>query len=373
MEERKLHIKNLDALRFLAAYSIVFFHLFFGWKANFGYPVLNIAGETKIVFSNASMEQFIHNFSVGVDCFFVISGFLITYLLLAEKERHQTLSIKNFLIRRALRIWPLYFLVIAMVPVTNWLFSWPYPGEYWQYFIFWGNFELIEYGLRTASLNHVWSICVEEHFYLIIPFIVAIVKKDRLPSIFLLIIFISFLYRASISGTQNYWLNAYLNTIARMDVIAIGCLFGYLYHENKIRLNHNLFTHALCWAVFLFMMFNEDSKYWDNLFLITVKKYFYILFPVYFMGNFLFNRNNEWLHPRENGVLNRLGKMSYGIYMFNPFVIGITLFYFREYNYDNFWLFLLLVHAGILVLSYASYRFFEMPFLNLKKKFSKIE
>jgi peptidoglycan/LPS O-acetylase OafA/YrhL len=302
----------------------------------------------------------------------VISGFLITYLLLAEKEKLQRIGIGSFLIRRALRIWPLYFLVVASVPITHILFSWPYPGQYWQYFLFLGNFELIEYGLRTAALNHVWSICVEEHFYFIIPFIIALVKKERLPSVFMLIIFISFMYRASISGTQNYWLNAYLNTIARMDVIAIGCLLGYLYHENKIRLNHNLFIQAIAWAIFMYLMLNEDSKYWDNLFLITMKKYIYIFFPVYFMGNFLFNKNNQWLNPKENGIFNRLGKMSYGIYMFNPFVIGITLFYFQQYKYNNFWMFLLIVHVALFGICLLSYYYFEKPFLNLKNKFRKI-
>src|SRR5687767_7776123 len=102
-DKQRIYFKNLDMLRFFAAYLIVLLHCFFGWRAKFGHP--------EFITSNLSpkwmdkLELVVHNFSFGVDIFFLISGFLITYLLLSEKKKNGKVDVVKFYIRRALRIW----------------------------------------------------------------------------------------------------------------------------------------------------------------------------------------------------------------------------------------------------------------------------
>lgn len=111
---KSTYIPHLDVLRLLAAMMIIMLHAYEAWVGWYGQVGLLSNGNFKTLSSYGSwVDQFIRNFGHGVDVFFLISGFLITYLLLAEKKAHETISIGKFLIRRTLRIWPLYFLIIA--------------------------------------------------------------------------------------------------------------------------------------------------------------------------------------------------------------------------------------------------------------------
>src|SRR5687767_4831852 len=105
-DTQRIHFNNLDTLRFLAAYMIVLLHCFFGWKVKFGQPQFLTSLSTKWT---DKLEMVMHKFSFGVDIFFIISGFLITYLLLSEREKTGKVDVIKFYIRRAFRIWPLYF------------------------------------------------------------------------------------------------------------------------------------------------------------------------------------------------------------------------------------------------------------------------
>src|ERR1700746_3273449 len=114
---QRIYFKNLDILRFMAAYMIVLLHCFFAWKIHFGQPAFITS-----FFSPSALTKFetiIQNFSFGVDIFFIISGFLITYLLLAENEKNGKVDVIKFYIRRAFRIWPLYFLLLLIAPVLT--------------------------------------------------------------------------------------------------------------------------------------------------------------------------------------------------------------------------------------------------------------
>src|SRR4051812_13587616 len=102
---QRIYFRNLDILRFVAAYMIVVLHCYFGWKVRFGNPAFLTSS-----LSNSGLDRLeliMHNLSFGVDIFFLISGFLITYLLLSEKEKTGQVDVLKFYIRRAYRIWPL--------------------------------------------------------------------------------------------------------------------------------------------------------------------------------------------------------------------------------------------------------------------------
>jgi len=160
-ESKKIYFQHLDVIRFIAAFMVVILHSHEAWSIWFwkdGSPI-----EASVPF----IDKLLKNLGFGVDIFFLISGFLITYILLEEKKRTNKINIFKFMMRRSLRIWPLYFLIIAIAPfLVSWLGK-PSP-EYWYNIFFINNFRTIETTWWVYPFPHFWSICIEEHFYLVL-------------------------------------------------------------------------------------------------------------------------------------------------------------------------------------------------------------
>jgi len=150
---------------------------------------------------------------LGVVLFFVLSGFLITYLLLTEEDRFKTISIKKFYVRRILRIWPLYFFIIILaflvLPNID-LFTLPGYGKeviykdlllkLFLYVIFFPSLVLSLLGIVPYA-SHTWSIGTEEQYYLVWPVILKYFKKNRLLLMLLIILFyLGHFYKLVIGG-----------------------------------------------------------------------------------------------------------------------------------------------------------------------------
>lgn len=368
----KVYFQFMDPLRFLAAYAIFIFHMFYGWVNNWG-MVPWLTGEAGELHGlGVKTENLIHNLSIGVDAFFLLSGFLITYLLLEERKRFGKIAVGKFYMRRVLRIWPLYFLIVATGPLLTYLFDEPAPSSYIPHLLFVGNFELIHNGFSSASLNHLWSICIEEHFYLFCPLIVAFIPHKRIPHVFVLIIIASFCHRAFIQGRGDFWLNMYVNTLSRMDVLSIGCLAGYYYQKGTLKFEGG---RVFRWAAFLFFMVllvNDNYFYWDSFLLATSKKYLYLLPLGYVMADYMFNKNVLY-RPSVKSIFAYLGKASYGIYMFNPIIIAVFVKLFHRYQYHDGWVFFIGTHMVLMVISVVSFELFERPILKLKGRFAAVK
>jgi peptidoglycan/LPS O-acetylase OafA/YrhL len=370
MDTQRIYFKNLDILRFLSAYAIVLLHCFFGWKAFFGHPAFITDSLSPTLL--ARLEIFVHNFSFGVDVFFIISGFLITYLLLSENARTGKVEVMKFYIRRAFRIWPLYFLLVLTAPLLTYFFFEPSP-TYAYHFLFAGNFDIINNGAQSVATNHLWSICIEEHFYLFCPLLIAYIPVKRLPQALLGIIFASFLFRGYLSQQPySFGTEIYMNTLSRIDVLALGSLMGYLFFFKKLKFNHPLPVRLLLYTVFLVNFIFVDYAECGTFFAAASKKYFFVLLVSYWAGNFLFHPKALLAVNRPN-VLHRLGKMSYGIYMFNPVIIFLLLKMFVAFDLHNYFFFLALVHVCMLAAIVLSFRFIEQPFLALKEKYAVIK
>jgi peptidoglycan/LPS O-acetylase OafA/YrhL len=370
--QQRIYFRNLDILRFFAAYMIVAFHAFYGWKENYGFPAWMTTPDGALTTLGKYVNNAMHNLSFGVEIFFLISGFLITYLLLQEKEKTGKVEVVKFYVRRAFRIWPLYFLLLASAPLLAMAFNFPEPGSYLMHALFAGNYEIIQNGYTSAATNHLWSICVEEHFYLLSPLIIAFIPVKRIPQVFMALIVISIGTRAYLLTTEVWWLDMYMNTLARIDGLAIGSLLGYFYFHHKVEFNDPYRLRYILYGVFVYLFFTDDFVYWDNIFLATVKKYLYIGIAAYWMGHFLFN-SKAMLAPKKENILHYFGKLTYALYMFNPVVIGALIFFSYKYPVlQNGWLYMVLVNVIVFGLSIISYKYFEMPFLLLKDKFSVI-
>jgi len=367
---QRIYFRNLDILRFIAAYAIVLLHCYFGWKAFFGVPAFinsSISGTLK-----DKAEVAVHNLSFGVDIFFIISGFLITFLLLSEQRKTGGIDVIKFYIRRAFRIWPLYFLMVLTAPLLTYFFFEQSPDYLYQ-FLFAGNFDVINHGTKSVATDHLWSICIEEHFYLFCPLLIALIPVKKLPQSLLAVIVGCILFRAWVSTKpEDYGMIIYMHTLSRVDVLALGSLLGYLHFHNRLKFDHSLGVRISLYAIFVILFLGADYAECGTFFAATAKKYIFVLLAAYWAGNFLFH-SKAIFTPVELNWLHGFGKASYGIYMFNPVIIFLALKLFAAYNWRNFFAFFGLVHLALFATVYLSYRFFELPFLALKEKYAVIK
>jgi peptidoglycan/LPS O-acetylase OafA/YrhL len=208
---------------------------------------------------------------------------------------------------------------------------------------------------------------------LICPLIIGFIPVKRLPQVLLCIIFLSILARGFyMPATQDYGMAIYAHTLSRIDVLALGSLFGYMMYHKQIKFGHSLPVRLIIYSIFLVLFFNVDYMESGNFLADTVKKYCFIIPMAYWLGNFMFNKNAMPLAQNLH-IFNRFGKASYGIYMFNPVIILLMVIFSDKFALHNYFLFLLMVHILLAFAVFLSYRFFEMPFLNLKEKYSVIK
>jgi len=348
---------------------IVIFHAFYGWRDNYGYPSFLTDGAGQLSTFGKIIENGIHNLSLNVDVFFLVSGFVITHILLSDKEQNGIINFKKYFISRAFRILPLYYVVLAITPLYNYFYHEPDPN-YANFFLMIGNFELIERGWGAATVNPMWTLCIEAQFYFLWPFVIRFVPGKHLVKVFLSVILASVLFRSWMLHRDNWWMTVYMHTLSRFDVIAIGSLIALWYHNNKaLSINIPRSIRLAVYALFIFVFFIDDIGYWDGLFLITAKKYFYVGVIAFAFINYLFNPDTMFAFKKPH-PLHQLGKITYGLYVFNILVVALVVKTYNAYGFHNLFLFYFVIIICALAVAMVSYRFVEKPFLDFGKKLS---
>jgi peptidoglycan/LPS O-acetylase OafA/YrhL len=351
----------LDGLRGLAILLVVLYH-------NFGFIKQSFFGW------------------LGVDLFFVLSGFLITSILLKELGTPDYL--KNFFIRRVLRIFPLYFLCLIIF-----LILFPVLGLYkkelaffvknqwwlWTYLQNWlYSFYLSD---DAKMLTHLWSLAVEEQFYLIWPFVILLVKSPRkLFFIMLAVLVLTILLRSIIWLSQIEDLNyTTLYTFTRIDGICIGSMVALLLRFKPKLISKNMTAIVLALAAmnFIFYFINQSDR----------NSYPYYAFVGYTTFCAMFGLLlHEIVTSNDNTIINKilsikplrfLGKISYGFYVYHwPVYIMSQLYFFNSLRDSlnltdtSSRLGASLLSTGLaFFISVISYNYFERYFLRLKNKF----
>ncbi len=353
---------------------IVIYHSYIAWKGWFGLPGVISAGDYK-TFSGVGLhvDQFIRNMPFGVDIFFFISGYLLTYLLVIEKEKFGKVNVPKFYIRRGLRIWPLYFFLVAVAPLlVNWL------GEkqpnYWPTIALVNNFETIHTQQWTYPFSHFWSICIEEHFYLIWPLIVAFVPFKKLPVAILGLIGFSWLYKISTYlFLDSNWYQLYLHTFSRMDVILLGGLLAVFYIKKPFEFKLHWSIVVIISVVLIFLLSFDDMSNYENMLNGVTRKFVYISLLGLLMMDLLFNPDRKKAMYRFKPLLY-LGKVSYGIYMYGNILILIVIKkVMYGFGISNIYFYFLLIFTLSLIVPVISYELFEKPFLKLKQRFALVK
>lgn len=353
------YIKGFDTIRALAVCLVIMEH----WG-----PLIKPSGVTAGI-----LNLFFHYGAFGVVLFFVLSGFLITNILLYEKDRikeNQYLPvIKNFFVRRVLRIFPIYYLFIFTCYACNF----PAVREHIGYLLTYTSNILLYNSVYV--LSHTWSLAVEEQFYLVWPWLIILVKRKYLKYVFLSAIVIGIVSKyMALFVYHHEYASLVINCF---DSFGIGALYAYVRRDEalthrferefKIVLPALLF---LAWRVALFSGFPLVYIYDKTLdSVIGVALIMFVL-----------NNKNLWVkkYILENRVLNFIGKISYGIYLYHfalgpvydDFVSGHAALLpgFMANGYVNFGLkFVLLI--GV---CWLSFKLIEQPILRLKKRFAYV-
>jgi len=367
---KRLHFGGLDEIRALAALLVLVSHVEL-YKARDKLPSL----------FDSSLNYFVKSSGKnGVYIFFCLSGFLITSLLYKEYEHAGTVSIKNFLIRRLLRIWPLYYFVMilsffVLPPLINSFFEIQGNGRYYHlvntihdswtekliyYFSFLSNLALKQNHV-VAFASQSWSVSAEEQFYLIWPFLLVSLRYKFFISSILLMIFSYFLKDIAAIFSGNSLFRSFV-TCLDFTYISIGCLAGAIFTKFRSRVEGLLnipVTKLILFILAFYCLFNDVSKYIKGIIFITA---------------IIANIPESRLNLRSK-MLSYFGKMSYGIYMYHSIVV-FSVFHFIGYDvlkwpFGNLYLYALIIGITVM-LSAISYQFLELPFLRLKHRFGSM-
>ena len=361
--------ENLTGLRFVGALAVFIFHCFTLHREIWG------------DFFQDNWFQKIYSVAekghVGIILFFVLSGFLITYLLLHENKLKGKINLAKYYMRRVLRIWPLYFLVVLfgffLFPVLP--FGVDTVHQLWMYTLFLSNIDEIWVG-ASDSLNFLtatWTVAAEEQFYLIWGLLIGIFsfrKKSTYYIFFNAIIIGSLVFRyLNLDDPRTL----YYHTFSVMSDLAFGGLVALFAFSGKAKLLFEKLTriqlilfYVLAALIFIFegsflkgVLFTFDRLVPEAIFA------FIILEQVYAKKSFY----KIDMIP----LLYSSGELTYGFYMFHTIYFYYWSIYFESHNYtDHLWQFIvygLVVFVSTYLTAYLSLHYFERPFLRLKKHF----
>jgi peptidoglycan/LPS O-acetylase OafA/YrhL len=345
------YIPKLDGIRFIAIMSVITAH-----------------------FAPSIGNHFSAAF-YGVNLFFVLSGYLITNILISSKYDFGK-SYLNFVARRALRIFPAYYLTVAILffldsemvkPDLPYILTYTY------------NYS-IDYSKPFPDHIYFWSLAVEEQFYLIFPLIVLSLRKKQKILIGVFFLIISFAFILVFIDLLNLRQYNYVGLHTNMAPLTLGALGALINKDSKhIKfIFNNIYIEILLILALLFILKTQN---WNSKIIFSsILNMFIILkastfnFKIGFLDRFL-----------QNKVVVYVGKVSYGVYLyhgivgrfireklFNPFWESIPFNNFRFFSFIQYWDWvfrLLSVTAASVLVASVSFNLFEKQFLILKNKY----
>ncbi|MFV3073809.1 acyltransferase family protein [Niveispirillum fermenti] len=369
--DRRFDRPELDVLRFLAFVGVFAFH-YIDYA-----PFDRDAHPVFMAFCTIG--------AFGVSVFFLLSAYLITELLYRERQAAGRVDVKRFFIRRSLRIWPLYFAtlfgLLALGQVVPKVAPDTWPAVL-TFLTFTGNWYVMDQGWIAGSFDPLWSISVEEQFYILVPFAIALLTRRWVVGICLGIIGLSYatiLHYAMhpVAGDNGMW----TNSLVQFQFFAAGTLLSIGLRGRVpdwgIARRSGLFAAGLgCW---LWALWGFGVKSWDAhptpagalagwaLVLLGAVLFFLALLGM-----------DRRLAPPW---LTYWGRVSYGLYLFHSLVMyltfGLLLGWFGtpallsgEPGGPALWAGTALSLLVLFTLAHLSYRYFESPFLRLKQRYA---
>lgn len=341
---------ELDVLRFAAFCGVFLTHTFESHR------LPRVLAE--LIRNVASAGMF------GVTLFFLLSSYLITTLLLREFNTTGRLDLKSFYIRRSLRIWPLYFFFLALCILVLPALGWP-PFSTIQkisFSLFAANWSMMFLGIPSGPAASLWSVSVEEQFYLFWPLGLALFGVGRIRKMAFVLLAIATLTRCALVHCHNLAF-VWINTLVQLDPIAVGALLAYAFRNGLPEIPSPIRTLLVLAGIALPIAALAYCGNWGWGMLLT--------YPAATLGaaailtGTLSHSPARWL---RGGPLVYLGKISYGLYVYHSLMVEVATKVF--------------IHSRVLVALSAfgatvaaaalSYQLLERPFLRLKHRFEHI-
>lgn len=368
----RLYFPNLNGVRFLAALGVIVHHIE-QYKNTWTMPSL--------WFSSPFIKQI---GPLGVTLFFVLSGFLITYLLLTERERTQTVAIKEFYLRRILRIWPLYYTIVILAifilpKVYMGIFVVPIETEH-----IYDNFGVKMFFILTILPNVIkdayislplmeqtWSIGVEEQFYYFWPWVVKLGKNRLLVLMIFLLVFFYVLRAIGVTlvpdGGNWKLLKSFLSSL-RMTAMILGGMIAYatFFHGKSkfVKIIFHQYFQVGLWLLLIIL------QYFSIYFPAINQEVYSIIFAI-LIANLAVNPLN--IVSLENPIFNYLGKISYGLYMYHLIAASVVIKYSIWYFGKSNWAIYIGTIGLTVIFASISYHFLEKPFLKIKHRFTTVK
>lgn len=370
--DKPIYFPNLNPLRFLAAFIVIIGHIEL-IKTLYDYPTFK--KDYYFLFPDSGL---------AVSFFFVLSGFLITFLLLKEHEKSNTISVKKFYLRRFLRIWPLYFFILLLgFLVVPFLLD-DYPGRAsWEGENF--SIQLLLYGLilpnvaqvlglSVGGIQHLWSIGVEEQFYYIWPIILKRWRGNILVVLVSIVIVIAAIPHLLELGIDVFFAgeNKLLEIIRkffiqfRISAMGMGGIAAYLFYSKSEMLGI-VYNQYFSWSLLILLTF-------AGIFHFDLPTDLYsLLFAIFILD---ISTNPNYPISLESKLFNYLGKISYGLYMYHWLVIILVIELIKphiDYSVSfNCLIYALSIGLTILI-SAVSYEYLEKYFIKRKERFAIVK
>ncbi len=349
-----MYFPGLNTLRFYAAFSVIIAHI----ALNFA----ELRTQGSII---PLLDYLVMDAQTAVTLFFVLSGFLITALLLVERDRTATIHVRKFYMRRILRIWPLYYLVAVagffifplFLDATYALHDAPFRSVVLVFVL------LPNLVGPLGPLGHLWTIGLEEQFYVVMPWLV---KKHRLIFVCSIVITIKLLLEPVVLVFNS---DAMLNLFhgMRFEAMSIGAVGAWLYHQRHaaLRYIYHPLAQAVAAALFVGVALVDIPVSSVNTFILSV--------------GFIVLIMNVATNPKsplciETPITTYFGTRSYGLYIYHFPILYLTLWLLREAGITEGAQFDLLLYAitigATVIITDLSFRWLERPLLRFKTHFA---
>jgi len=353
------HIKPLDSLRAIAVFLVILSH----WL-----PVRHVINK-------------VPNGAIGVDIFFVLSGFLITSILLESRLKAEQLSIrkttafKNFFFRRALRIFPIYYLTIFTLFIFHDWSGTNIKPAFIYFVTYTSNFYFYKLQSWDGMISHFWSLAVEEQFYLFWPWLILLLNKKYLLPLILLFITIGICSQYLLRNMEL----GDIFTTSCFDAFGLGALLSWiaifkpyalLSFYKRIR-----WLALVCSIIFFIGLYQQQWMYIPLRTLVSIIALWIITHIVYADKE---KKQVQFSLLLNNKLLLFVGKISYGMYLYHRILPSLTTEVLNRYLNNSFpfpekyRVYVLFIEnfTLLILIAWLSWFLIEAPLLKLKKYFT---
>ena len=354
------YFENFDALRFILAINVLLFHYY-----GFVY-----AKTENVTLLHSGLSFIFRNGIAAVSFFFVLSGFLITYLSFTELIQNGRIDVKFFLFKRILRIWPLYFIVLILGILiygikTNWVF----------YVTFLSNIEVVYNNkLQNGIIFPLWSVSIEEQFYLFFPlsmFLFKLNTSKKFLLFFSLLIVASTIYQFLSYQDINkirYGTLSCVTDLAVGGIAAILCLSNtkWLYFLKKMSRIAIIGVYTLG----IFYLYGR-VYFFSNAYLLATQHLVLSLFFVFILLEQTYSERSFYKIKNVPWITS-LGKYTYGIYLYHAIVGAFLHWVLDQSVFNGILIFDLCLRPLIfivltIIVSFLSYKYIEEPIISLRR------